>query len=199
MKKYKSAVKNIKILKISAISLFIFFLLTFFTGITACKNNSQVTTGPSNEATVSGTWSVPAESAVSSAAIETTAAETTATTEEAVPVEIQDLITNAGNYFKSGEYSLAEKSYRDAELAINNSKLSAEKKKELLDGFSADYSKAKDIVNTAKLHFGNGMQLEYEKRFDEAKKEFEASLAVFPKYKEAIDALVALEEMMGLK
>jgi tetratricopeptide (TPR) repeat protein len=199
MKKFKSAIENTKILKISAISLFIFFLLTFFTGITACKNNSQTAASQSNEATVSVTESVPTGSTVSSTANGTTAFATTATTEEAVPGEIQGLITGAGNYFKDGEYSLAEKSYRDAELAINNSKLSAEKKKELLDGFSANYSKAKDIVNTAKLHFGNGMQLEYEKRFDEAKKEFEASLTAYPKYKEAIDALAALEEMMGLK
>ncbi|MCL4377030.1 MAG: hypothetical protein M1409_01410, partial [Actinobacteria bacterium] len=121
MKQFKAEAKNIKILKITSISLFVFFLVTFLSGVTACKNNSQATTSQSNEVTASGTESSGTGSAASSAANETTAsAETAAATEEAVPTEIQDLINNAGNYFKDGEYSLAEKSYRNAELAIDN-------------------------------------------------------------------------------
>ena len=41
----------------------------------------------------------------------------TETTAEAIPQEISDLITKADGYYASGEYALASKTYRNAELS----------------------------------------------------------------------------------
>jgi len=65
--------------------------------------------------------------------------------------------------------------------------------------FAAKYKKAKEITDTARMHFGNAKTLEYEQRFEEAIKELEAALAIYPKYKDAIDEYVTLKAMMGLE
>ena len=49
------------------------------------------------------------------------------------------------------------------------------------------------------MHFGNAMTLEYQQRFTEAKKELEAALAIYPKYKDAVDAYNTLKATMGLQ
>jgi tetratricopeptide (TPR) repeat protein len=166
----------------------------------SCKNESE-STGTTEAKISTGQTSneTSNETTAATTVSETTSTTVTETIQEAIPQEIQDLITSADNYYKNGEYALAVKSYRNTELAIKNSKLSAEKQKELIDGFSANYTEAMDIVNTAKMHYGNAMQLEYEGRYDEAKKELETALAIYPKYKDAIDELANLESITGLK
>ncbi len=126
------------------------------------------------------------------------AAEEEEVEEEEVPAEITGLIVGADDYYDDGDFSMARKSYRDAFIAIDESDLSGDKKDELKGSFDADYQDAASIIETAMMHFGNAMMLEYEKRFEEAKVELEASLAVYPKYQESIDALASLEALMGL-
>jgi len=123
----------------------------------------------------------------------------TETTAEAIPQEISDLITKADGYYASGEYALASKTYRNAELAIKGSDLTEETQQLQLSLFTTRYKKAKEITDTARMHFGNAKTLEYEQRFEEAKKELEAALAIYPKYKDAIDEYDTLKAMMGLE
>lgn len=49
------------------------------------------------------------------------------------------------------------------------------------------------------MHYGNAMQLIYETRYEEAKKELESALALYPKYAEAIEAYENLKVLMGLQ
>ena len=124
--------------------------------------------------------------------------QTTESTEK-IPTKITILIKTADNYYKSGEYGLARNDYRKAEITINDSDLSEHTKQELKDSFYLKYKKAKEIVETAVVHYGNAMMLEYEQRYDEAKKELEAALAIYPKYGEALEAYENLKAIMGLK
>jgi tetratricopeptide (TPR) repeat protein len=203
MGKNKTGLKIVPALKIFIFILIITTISSLLFISLSCKNESEskgtteakISTGQTSNETSDETT---AATTVGTTASETTSTTVTETTQEAIPQEIQDLIKSADNYYKDGEYALAVKSYRNAELAIKNSKLSAEKQKELIDEFSANYAKAKDIVDTARMHYGNAMQLEYEGRYDEAKKELKAALAIYPKYKDAIDELANLESIMGL-
>ena len=117
---------------------------------------------------------------------------------EEIPAEILDLISSADNYFSSGEYSLAVKEYRNAEIAINDSDLPEDSQQELVSSFSTNYNNASDITSTARAHYGNAKKLQYEKRYEEAKQELEAALAIYPKYQEALDELATLKALMGL-
>ena len=117
---------------------------------------------------------------------------------EEVPQDILDLIETADAYYKDGDYSLAVKEYRNSVIAMDESDLSERKKQELKDGININYQDAVTIVDTARMHHGNAMKLEYEKRFEEAKAELEAALVIYPKYQAAIDALASLEALMGL-
>ena len=58
---------------------------------------------------------------------------------------------------------------------------------------------AKEIIETAEVYYGNAMMLEYEQRYDEAKRELEASLAIYPKYNEALEAYENLKTIMRMK
>lgn len=118
--------------------------------------------------------------------------------EEEVPQDIQDLIDGADSYYGDGEYAEASKAYRDAVLAVEGSDLSEEKKDELLGYLNSRYEETKEIVDTARMHHGNAMQLQYEKRFEEAKQELEMALEIYPKYQPAIDALETLQAMEDL-
>ena len=138
-----------------------------------------------------------ANSATEEAATETTAPPTETT--EAIPADISKLIKSADAYYGSGEYGLAKSTYRKAVIAIDSSSLSEDAKQELKDSFATKYNKSKDIIETATMHYANAMQLQYEQRYDEAKKELEAALAIYPKYGEAVEAYDNLKAVMGLE
>ena len=118
--------------------------------------------------------------------------------EEEIPQNILDRIASADAYYNDGQYSLAVKEYRNAIIAIDESSLPKAKKQELKGEIDANNQSTIIIVDTAKIHHGNAMQFEYEKRFEEAKEELEAALAIYPEYQTAIDALSSLEALMGL-
>ena len=212
--------RNKRLIQIIALSLTIALLFSMAILSSACKketdtsiaegsgaqdssisdeSSSKKTT--SNTSNTDGSQSSGSTAANSGSADETSSqsASETETTAEAIPQEISDLITKADGYYASGEYALASKTYRNAESAIKGSDLTVETQQLQLSLFTTKYKKAKEITDTARMHFGNAMTLEYEQRFEEAKKELEAALAVYPKYKDAIDAYDTLKAMMGLE
>jgi len=118
---------------------------------------------------------------------------------EEIPVEITEEIKVADDYFDDGMYAEAAKEYRDAARMIDDADISKELKDELLAGISQNQQDAENITETARMHHSNAMTLQYEKRFEEAKAELEAALAIYPKYQTVIDALDSLEALMGLE
>jgi len=212
--------RNKRLIQIIALSLTIALLFSMAILGSACKKktdtsiaestsvqDSSISDESSSKETTSNTSSTDgSQSSGSTAANSGSAAETssqsaseTETTAEAIPQEISDLITKADGYYASGEYALASKTYKKAELAIKGSDLTEEAQQLQLSLFTTKSKKAKEITDTARMHFGNAMTLEYEQRFEEAKKELEAALAIYPKYKDAIDAYDTLKAMMGLE
>ena len=116
-----------------------------------------------------------------------------------IPEEITSGIEEADSLFAEGLYAEASKEYRNAQLAIEASELPGEVKQELLDVISRNYDTALNIVDTARMHHSNAMNLIYEKRYEEAEAELIAALDMYPKYQTAIDALQSLEDMKGLQ
>jgi tetratricopeptide (TPR) repeat protein len=158
------------------------------------------TTGSGSSSSSSATTSAgtTAITTVKETATETATESSTEST-EAIPPDITVLIKKADGYYSSGQYGLSKSTYRKAIIAIDASDLSDGAKQELKDTFNDKYNKSKTIVETALVHFGNAMQLEYETRYEEAKKELEAALAIYPKYEDAIEAYDNLKSIMGLE
>ncbi len=195
---------------ILAILIIIVSLSAFFTGCSrnkiretsaSAETQDQQATQTSGTENISGSTAAesakePEGSETSKKETETTAAATETT--EAIPAEITQLIKSANSYYSNGEYGLAKSTYRKADIAIGSSALSENAKKKLKDSFGAKYNKAKDIIETATMHYANAMQFQYEQRYNEAKKELEAALAVYPKYAEAQEAYESLKAVMGL-
>jgi tetratricopeptide (TPR) repeat protein len=128
-----------------------------------------------------------------------TAAESATESTETIPSDITDLIKEADEYYASGQYGLSKSTYRKAIIAIDASDLSDDAKQQLKDSIQDKYNKSKTIIETALMHFGNAMQLEYETRYEEAKSELEAALAIYPKYADALEAYENLKSIMGLE
>jgi tetratricopeptide (TPR) repeat protein len=119
--------------------------------------------------------------------------------EAEVPADIEKAIAEADAFFKDGDYADAQQQYRKAEIAIKaEDSLSSLKREELLSYVVAQKDYAADITATARIHFGNAMMLQYEKRFEDALEELELAIKAYPKYQDAIDALDSLAAMMGL-
>jgi tetratricopeptide (TPR) repeat protein len=116
-----------------------------------------------------------------------------------IPGEITEVIKVANDYFSQGLYAEAVGEYRDVARVIEDSDLPDDVKAELLGSIESNYQEAVNITDTARIHHSNAMNLMYEKRFEEAKAELEAALAIYPKYQTAIDALASLEALMGLE
>ncbi|MCG2789035.1 MAG: hypothetical protein L6405_03665 [Actinomycetia bacterium] len=181
---------NRKLIQIIALGLIV--ALLFSTAIlgSVCKKKTD-TGSQSSSSTAANSGSTGQTSSQSASETETTA--------EVIPQEISDLITKADGYYASGEYALASKTYKKAELAIKGSDLTKQTQQLQLSLFTTKYKKAKEITDTARMHFGNAKTLMYGQRFKEAKKELEAALTIYPKYKDAIDAYDTLKAMMGLE
>lgn len=190
------------IFKILALSLIIALLFSTIILGSACKKKTGTGIAEENgtqESSISDNGSTKETDSGSAGETSSQSVSVTETTAEIIPQEITDLITKADAYYASGEYALASKTYRNAEQAIKNSDLSEEARQLQLNLFANKYKKAKEITDTARMHFANAKTLEYQQRFEEAKKELEAALAIYPKYQEAIDEYETLKAMMGLE
>jgi hypothetical protein len=120
---------------------------------------STTASGSSSSATTSA--STTAATTAKQTAAETATESATEST-EAVPSDITALITKADGYYSAGQYGLSKSTYRKAIIAIDASDLSDVAKQELKGSFNDKYNKSKNIVETALVHFGNAMQLQYE-------------------------------------
>lgn len=173
-------IKLLNIMKLLIFPVIIIIMLSFILFPTGCKSEKII---PEETSTLQTTIS------------ESKKAEST----EKIPTEITNLIKTADKYYESGEYELARNDYRKAEIAIDNSDLSEQTKKKLKASFYFRYIKTKEIIETSLIHYGNAMKLMYEQRYDEAKKELEATLAIYPKYDGALEAYNNLKAIMGME
>ena len=129
---------------------------------------------------------------------DTTVKETT--TSEQIPSDIKEMITKADVYFNNGLYAEAVSAYRSIKPAVEkNTSISDSLKQVIIKSYSINFEGSKTITETARMHFGNSMQLEYEKRIDEAIKELEEALKIYPKYQDAIDKLDSIKSLYKLK
>ena len=140
----------------------------------------------------------PSSSSSSSSSTSTTVEETT--TSEQVPSDIKEMITKADTYFDEGQFAEAVSAYRSIKPAVEkNTSISDSLKQIIIKSYSINFEDSKIITEAARMHFGNSMQLEYEKRIDEAIKELEEALKIYPKYQDAIDKLDSIKSLYKLK
>jgi len=116
---------------------------------------------------------------------------------EPLPQHLQELMDEAEGLYQDGLYSEANQKYRSVVLAIEASDVPAAQ--EYLERMQARYEETREIVDKARIHHGNAMKLQYEKRFEEAIGELEMALDIYPKYQPAIDALDSLKSLAGLQ
>jgi len=189
LKKYKG-VRLAKIMKLLIFMLTIIIILSLIPFSFGCKTGKDLREETSESLNVTNAGDNSTDSADSENLIDDT---------EVVTSGITSIIKTADEYYESGEYGLANDNYRKAETAINNSNLSEHARQELKDTFYLKYMEAREIVEIAGIHYANAMMLEYEQRYDEAKIELEAALAIYPKYGEALEAYENLEIIMGIE
>ena len=210
----RSGIKSVKklynpLLKITCLLLIFILSFSALLLISGCKKQAASETTMATASVSASTVAESTASAITSASttvattakqiVAETATESATESTEAIPSDITALIKKADGYYSSGQYGLSKSTYRKAIIAIDASDLSDGAKQELKDSFNDKYNKSQTIVATALVHFGNAMQLEYETRYEEAKKELEAALAIYPKYEDAIKAYDNLKSIMGLK
>ena len=128
------------------------------------------------------------------------------TAEAEVPeeeMEISDEITlkieEANNLFLEGLYAEASKEYRDVQIAIDKTDLSDETKQELFDSIDENFNTSQVIIDTARIHHSNAMNLIYEKRYEEAEAELKTALVIYPKYQTVIEVLKSIEDLKSMQ
>lgn len=202
MKKINT-VKKIKLFSILLLAaLLLLSLLLFLSG---CSKSSTSKTDTSlSEAQTSQSGSNTENQAttenINSSSSSTSTTVQAAITSEQVPSDIKKMITKADVYFNDGLYAEAVSAYRSIKPAVEkNTSISDSLKQEIINSYSKNFEASKTITETARMHFGNAMQLEYEKRIDEAIKELEEALKIYPKYQDAIDKLDSIKSLYKLK
>ena len=200
-----------KINKIKIIRLFLIFLLTaalllsfalFSFGCSkpaAGKTDASLSGAQTNQSGNNAENQAALESSSSSSSSASTTVEET-TTSEQIPSDIKDMITKADAYFTGGQFAEAVSAYRSIKTAVEkNTSISDSLKQEIIASYTNNFEDSKTITDTARMHYGNAMQLEYEKRINEAIKELEAALSIYPKYQDAIDKLASIKSLYKLK
>jgi len=198
-------IDNIKNIKLFPILLLIMVLLVSLAlSLSGCSKPAAAKTDTSlldvqtsQSATSKENQSTTDSEDTSSSSTSTTVKETT--TSEQVPEEINNMINAADSYFVNGQYAEAVSAYRSIKPIIEKTDISDSFKQEIINSYSENFEDSKNITETARMHFGNAMQLEYEKRIDEAIKELEAALKIYPKYQDAIDKLDSIKSLYNLK
>ena len=192
-------IDNIKNIKLFLVLLLIMILLVSLAlSFSGCSKSATIKTDASlSEAETSqSTASKENQTTSSSSSTSTTVQETT--TSEQIPAEINDMISSADAYFNSGQYAEAVSAYRSIKPIVEKTGISDDLKQEIINSYSENFEDSKTITETARMHFGNAMQLEYEKRIDEAIEELEAALKIYPKYQDAADKLDSIKSLYKL-
>jgi len=187
--------------KISAALAIIFVVIIFiFSALltVSCTNKKSVGTDTTSISQAQSSESTQGSTSSSSTAAATS--KQTTTTSEQIPPEIAVLIEEADNYYYNGQYAEAVSAYRKIKPAVGgNENISENLKNQIIESYLKNFEDSKTITETARMHFGNAMQLEYEKRIDEAVKELEEALKIYPKYQDAIDKLNTIKSLYKLK
>jgi tetratricopeptide (TPR) repeat protein len=196
-----------KIIKVKKIRLFLILLLTaalllsFALFSSGCSKSAAGKTDSSlseAQTDASNTENQNTSASSSSSSVSTTVEETT--TSEQIPSDIKAMIAKADAYFTGGQFAEAVSAYRSIKPVVEkNTSISDNLKQEIIDSYTKNFEDSKTITDTARMHYGNAMQLEYEKRIDEAIKELEAALSIYPKYQDAIDKLDSIKSLYKLK
>jgi tetratricopeptide (TPR) repeat protein len=200
-----------KINKVKKINFFLtlllaaLFILSFSIFSTGCSKSVANKTDTSlSEAQASNTISSTENQSDTGSSNSTSSSSSTtiqpATTAEQIPADIKDMISKADAYFNNGQYAEAVSSYRSIKPAVEkNTGISDSLKQEIINSYTKNFEASRTITETARMHYGNAMQLEYEKRIDEAIKELEEALRIYPKYQDAIDKLDSIRSLYKLK
>ena len=167
----------------------------------SCSNKNNVKTDTTMAADAQTSQSgkdSQSTSGSSNSSTSTTVEETT--TSEQVPSDIQLMIAEADKYYNNGQFAESVSAYRSIKPAVEkNATIGDSLKQEIIKSYSINFEDSKTITETARMHYGNAMQLEYEKRIDEAIKELEEALKIYPKYQDAIDKLDSIKSLYKLK
>ncbi|MCL6087784.1 MAG: hypothetical protein M1475_05180 [Actinobacteria bacterium] len=163
-----------------------------------CTNKKSVKTDTTSISQAQSSEST--QGSTSSNSTTTVTSKQATTTSEEIPPDIQQMIAEANKYYNDGQYAEAVSAYRKIKQAVDtNENISANLKKQIIESYSKNFEDSKTITETARMHFGNAMQLEYEKRIDEAVRELEEALKIYPKYQDAIDKLNTIKSLYKLK
>lgn len=186
------------VLFFTVIVITISFSLMLSTGCSG-KSNAVTNNTPSADVQSAQSTTQKTQSSSSSGNSSTTIIQDT-TTSEQIPQNIKKLIEEADKYYTNGEYSEAVSAYRKIKPVVEaDSDISESLKEYILESYSKNFEDSKNITEIARMHYGNAMQLEYEKRIDEAIKELEEALKIYPKYQDAIDKLASIKSLHKLK
>ena len=175
----------------------IFALMSPLT-ISACSKTGE--TGQQTAVADRDTKSSESETSKSQQSATSTTVKETTTTSRSLPENLQKFIDDADKLFKAGEYAEAVSAYRTAKTNLQAaSSVDPEIISKAIEKMEVNFDKAKTITDTARIHYGNAMQLEYEKRIDEAIEQLEEALKIYPRYQDAIDALASIKTLYKLK
>ena len=164
------------------------------------KNNVKTDTTMAADAQTSQSGKDSQSTSGSSTSSSSTTTKQETTTLEQVPLDIQQMINEADKYYNNGQYGEAVSAYRGIRPVVEeDTNISASLKKQIIDSYSKNFEDSKTITETARMHYGNAMQLEYEKRINEAIKELEEALKIYPKYQDAIDKFDSIKSLYKLK
>ena len=199
MKKIKNVRKFLVLLLITALLVSLTLFSFGCTKSPADKTDASLSEAQTSQAASKTEGQTTSESSGSSSAPTTTTVEAT-TTAEQIPSDIQLMIDKADKYYNDGMFAEAVSDYRSIKSVVDkNTTISDSLKQEIIGSYTNNFEDSKTITDTARMHYGNAMQLEYEKRIDEAIKELEAALSIYPKYQDAIDKLASIKSLYGLK
>jgi len=199
MKKIKN-VRIFLVLLLTAALLISFTLFSFgCTKSPAGSTDASLSEAQTSQSVVKTEGQTTSESSSSSSSPTTTTVLET-TTKEQIPSDIQAMIDKADKYYNDGLFAEAVSAYRSIKSVVDkNTVISDSLKQEIIASYTNNFEDSKTITDTARMNYGNAMQLEYEKRIDEAVKELEAALSIYPKYQDAIDKLASIKSLYGLK
>jgi tetratricopeptide (TPR) repeat protein len=192
--------KKIKIiLVVFLIALFGLYILVISVGCSKKVNSNTSNSNKTIAASSTSSQNEQSSQETSTSSMQTTSKETTTSTQQ-IPPDIDQMIKEADNYYNNGQYAEAVSAYRKIKPAVDsNDSLSEEMKNQIINSIEKNFEDAKTITETARMHYGNAMQLEYEKRIQEAINELEEALKIYPKYQDAIDKLNSIKSLYKLK
>lgn len=178
-------------------AIIIIFSSASFIAVPACSKTDKET----SLTTIASEKTQTSDSEVSESVQSSTSTtqKATTTTQQGLPENLQKSIDEADKLFADGEYAEAVSAYRTAKATLQAASIDLDVINEAIEKMEVNFEKAKTITDTARIHYGNAMQLEYEKRIDEAIEQLEEALKIYPKYQDAIDALASIKTLYNLK